>query len=77
MSWNYRVMKRRFPSILHEGSYEVSYGLYEVFYDDSGNVDGWTEESLIGYFESPKELITAVEMMLNDIIRFQEILDYE
>ncbi|BDD05593.1 hypothetical protein [Aureibacter tunicatorum] len=40
MSWNYRVLKRRNS----DGDFE--FGIYEVYYDENGNVKGWTKDSL-------------------------------
>ena len=50
MSWNYRVMKKRKSS----GEYE--YGIYEVYYDDNGNIKGWTEDSMIPNCSSEEDL---------------------
>lgn len=40
MSWNYRVIKHRKTSVDDEDYY----GLYEVFYDDLGNVSMYSAE---------------------------------
>lgn len=57
MSWNYRVMKR-LNSI---GEFE--YGIYEVYYDEKGNINGWTKKSLVPVCPSVEGLIYEFEIM--------------
>ena len=40
--WNHRVMRRVFT--LPNGEIEYQLGIYEIYYDDNGNVNGWTQE---------------------------------
>jgi hypothetical protein len=75
MSWNYRIMKRVFPPVAGKKQAPV-YGLHEVYYID-GKVDGWTTDSMIGYFESPEELKETIAMMLRDANTVREVLDYD
>lgn len=35
--WNHRIMKRTVDG-------ETFFAVYEVYYDDAGNVTGWTED---------------------------------
>lgn len=41
MSWNYRIVKTK----IADGEFE--FGIHEVFYDDSGNIEGMTEKSVV------------------------------
>ena len=40
MTWNYRIIKR----MTEIGEYE--FAIYEVYYDEAGNVSRWTENPL-------------------------------
>lgn len=42
MSWNYRVMRREFKN--SSGEVEEEFGIYEVYYDENGEPNGWTKE---------------------------------
>ena len=80
MTWNYRIMrhKNKTPSPLVKlmGKFNFTYGLHEVFYlKEMGN--GWTEDSMIGHYESKKDLISALEMMLKDAKKKRPILEYK
>ena len=55
--WNYRVMKRRNGL----GGYE--YGIYEVYYDDNGNIEGWTEDPMTPTGSSEDDLRDELEIM--------------
>ncbi len=51
--WNYRVIKEEFPE--HN---EDSYQIHEVYYDDDGKIEGWTQSPVApcGYtFEELRE----------------------
>lgn len=53
--WNYRIIK----------SSDESYGLYEVIYNDNGEISAHTEEpEVIG--SSVKDLLDALRLMLDD-----------
>ena len=54
MSWNYRVMKKA-------GHLAV----YPVYYDDRGNIRGWSERPFSPEAESLEELRTTLELMLD------------
>lgn len=68
MSWNYRIMSYA----------EGGLGVHEVYYDDVGNVTGWTEKPMITG-DTREELIRTLAMMLRDVVvRFPDsILSYE
>jgi len=64
--WNYRIIKRK-----------NSYGLYEVMYNDDGEIFAHSEEAEI-IAESPEELIETLNMMLSDANKSKEnILIYD
>ena len=68
--WNYRIIKKG----------DV-YGLYEVIYNDDGEISAHDEEpTLTG--ESPEDLLLSIEMMLKDVKKnfsafFPPIVDEE
>jgi hypothetical protein len=66
--WNYRVMRRK------RGD-EILYGLHEVFYDEEGNTDGWTENPVDVFADSPEELKQTLLWM--QIALTKPILDYD
>ena len=70
MSWNNRIFK-------HNTEYGIFYGLHETYYDEDGNVEGYTSVALTGLFETIEELKSDLEYKLNDVNRFlDEILEY-
>lgn len=60
MSWNYRVMKRKHK--LPSGGTEDEFGIYEVYYNNKGKVDGWTEDSVAPHGETLEELKKAFDL---------------
>ena len=55
--WNYRIIKDK-----------DSYGLYEVIYNDDGEICAHSEEpEIVG--ESPKDLLDTLELMVHDVKR--------
>jgi hypothetical protein len=58
MTWNHRVFR-----VAHENG-EVGYGFRETFYAEDGHVEGWTENDIAPYGESPDELRTCLERMI-------------
>lgn len=68
--WNYRIIKREV-----EGQSD-QYGLFEVFYNDDGEISAHAEEPEL-VDESPEELLTTLRLMLNDAQKsYYEILKY-
>ena len=68
MSWNYRIMKKYDPHME-----EDFYVLTEVFYEKDGTLLAYSEhEEIIG--QDPEEIVTVLEMMLNDATKDQPIL---
>lgn len=58
MSWNYRIVKREVSPN------EFEFGVYEVFYDDDGNIMGHTENSLTPVVDSVEGLKYELEIMM-------------
>ena len=67
--WNYRIIKDK-----------DTYGLYEVMYNDDGEICAHSEEpEIVG--ESPTDLLDTLELMIHDvnkhIIDGEKILEYD
>ena len=53
--WNYRIIKNK-----------DTYGLYEVMYNDDGEIFAHSEEpELVG--ESPEDLLETLKLMISDV----------
>jgi hypothetical protein len=64
--WNYRIIKDK-----------NAYGLYEVMYNDDGEIFAHSQEAEV-IAESPEELIETLNMMLADANKSKEnILIYD
>lgn len=76
MTWNYRIMRH---VAKHKGVEYTHYALHEVYYDEKGKPELWTEVNgtpLVA--DTPEELIDVLKMMLKDAENCKEdILDYE
>lgn len=57
--WNYRVIRKR-----HLDSDNISYQVYEVYYDDKGKVESWTENPVEPYGETAEELREDIRYFL-------------
>ncbi len=68
--WNYRVFRHEYT---HGG--EQYYEIHECYYDDDGNVNGWTENAICPYGDTPEELESVLKMMGEAFSK--PILDYE
>jgi ATP-dependent Zn protease len=63
--WNYRIMK----------SGEKSYGLYEVMYNDNGEISAHVARAEVEG-ESPEEILSSLRLMLDDAQKsYYNILD--
>jgi len=69
MNWNYRIMKHK------NSDSEFEYGVYEVYYNENGEVKGYTENSMTPTVDSPEGLKKELEIMLKAFD--QEILEYK
>lgn len=58
MSWNYRVMKRKISDS------EFEYGIHEVYYKDTGEIEGYTQNSLVPTFHTLEGLKSELETIL-------------
>lgn len=64
--WNYRIIKDK-----------ETYGLYEVMYNDDGEICAHTEKPEV-ISETPQELVDTLELMLKDAKRSKfNILEYD
>ena len=65
--WNYRIIKNK----------DDSYGLYEVIYNDDGEISAHSEESeLVG--DSPEDILQTLRLMLDDANKsYYNILEYD
>jgi len=74
MTWNYRVIRRPDPSGAPD-----RFGIHEVYYDTSGRIEWWTEESCDPFGESLAELKADMEMMSvalsKSVLREAELLE--
>lgn len=77
MTWNNRIMRRRFPALRKGQPEQVLYGLHEVYYDENKKVDGWTKEAMFGYFETVEDLLATLKQMHTDAEKSKaDVLDY-
>jgi len=65
--WNYRIIKNK----------DNSYGLYEVIYNDDGEISAHSENSdIIG--ESSEDILQTLRLMLDDANKsYYNVLNYE
>jgi len=71
VSWNYRIMRHSL-----KGFNDGGYGLHEVYYDEKGQVEGWSQEPETGFWDSVKDLRRAHAMMLKDAMKRRKVLVY-
>lgn len=57
MTWNHRVMRSEYAG-------ESYHTIREVFYDEDGNIEGWTAEPIAPQGETPEELRDELQRML-------------
>ena len=60
--WNNRIIKEA-----------DGYGIFEVFYNEEGDILGYTEDPMTGYFETEEELRDNLETMVIDIKRHETL----
>jgi len=58
--WNYRIIKKEFPE--HNKN---AYQIHEVYYGDDGKIEGWTEDPISPYGDTPEELREDIRYQLN------------
>jgi hypothetical protein len=67
--WNYRILKR-----LNKRDKKPYYAMHEVYYTKdvkTGKViaNGWTQDPVSAYGDTPKEVVEALTMMLKDAVK--------
>ena len=67
MMWNNRIIK-------HEKDGTVWYSVHEVFYSESGGVNGYTEDPITILGETVKDVKSQLEMITKDIEK-HEVID--
>ncbi len=71
--WNYRLCKKRLTKDA------VQYCFHEVYYDDNGKINGWTEDSVEPYYceEEPNREVgdDPVQMISEVLDAFKKALD--
>lgn len=71
MSWDHRVIR----NIDEEG--EVSYQVYEVYYDENGDYEYWTKEAVRPFGETLEELQDDIRSFFHaskmPLLEFKEI----
>jgi len=67
--WNYRVMR-----IQHHDKND-EYGVFEVYYNKDGSVDGWTEDAVRIYTDNIEEIEETLLKMQESLKK--PILDYQ
>jgi len=53
MRWNYRVVQ-----------HEDYWGLHEIYYNDNGDIEGYTEADVVG--NDHDDLVKTIKLMLKD-----------
>ena len=59
MSWNYRLFKKKFHG--HEETYLE---IHEVYYDEKGEIEGWTENAVKPIGMDVEEVKNNLDKML-------------
>lgn len=81
MGWNYRIMRHRTTLAGKGGKVKtqvVYFQLHEVYYDEKGDVDGYTQDGVKAGGDTPAEVIKDLELMLRDAKKSRkDILDYK
>lgn len=75
VSWNYRIIRKQ--QFVNLGKRRVNtkfYDVHEVYYDKKDRPKSWTENPIIGGFESLQDLRVSLSAMLYDSLR-HEVLE--
>lgn len=59
MTWNYRIIK-------HDIKTPTYFAIHEVYYDDRGNIDNWTEAPIEIIGESKLDIIKNLKLIARD-----------
>ena len=82
MSWNYRVCRKRFEGFnpdLHDPDDEYSYGIYEVYYNDDGDIWANSMEPMEPYgtsLESIKECFSLMQQAFTKPLIDLDTIEY-
>ncbi len=57
--WNHRVIHR-----YHDKTNSHTYQIHEVYYDDKGTLEGWTESAVAPFGETPPELREDIRYLI-------------
>lgn len=70
MTWNHRIIKKL------DSLANVYYEIHEVYYDNRGNPDGWTEDPVTPYGTNLEDLHADLAYLLNALDKpVMEIVD--
>jgi len=69
MTWNYRVIKETVHG-------ETTYWVHEVYYNEAGEIESWTEAPVGANGETLAELREDLETMLHDTV-LHDVLNME
>ena len=65
--WNNRIVK-------HEKDDTVWYSVHEVFYNENGGINGYTEDPITVLGETVEDVILQLQMIMKDIEK-HEVID--
>jgi len=73
-SWNYRVVKRKhnIPESLRLSrgeDFDYVWGIYEVYYNEGGRIESWTERSVEPIGNDKEDLLGTIILMLGAFIK--------
>lgn len=67
MTWNYRLFKAQDPHWRSENNPNgFKYGMCEVYYNENNIPFTRSENSMVGWYESPEEVVNDLEILLKD-----------
>lgn len=67
--WNYRIMR------IQNHNKSDEYGVFEVYYNKDGSVDGWTEDAVRIYTDNLEEIEKTLQYMKESLAK--PILDFQ
>lgn len=73
MSWNHRIIRHiEQRTHMDDGIY---YAIHEVYYDEDGKVNGWTEEPIRIMEESLDDLKVTLQRLIESLDK--PVIDYD
>lgn len=73
MSWNHRIIRHIEPRTHMDDS--IYYAIHEVYYDEDGKVNGWTEEPIRIMEESLEDLKVTLQRLTESFDN--PVIDYD